>query len=82
VNLYCGYASSIAEQNWAPHTCIWQGFDIKYSIFKAYNLKGFIPNHEDIQKADFDMRHLHCVITKLNSNWETVINTTKVYYYS
>ena len=39
-------------QNWAPHTCIWQGFDKKYSVLKAYNLKGFIPNHEDVQKAD------------------------------
>jgi len=52
VNLYCGYASSIAKQSWAPHTCIWQGFDKKYSIFKAYNLKGFLPIYEDVQNAD------------------------------
>jgi hypothetical protein len=25
----------------------------------------------------FDVRHLRCVITNLNSNWERVINTTK-----
>jgi len=52
VNLYCGYASRIAKQNWAPHTCTWQGFDKKYSILKAYNLKGFLPSDEDIQNAD------------------------------
>jgi hypothetical protein len=28
------------------------------------------------------VRHLRCVITKLTSNWETFINTTKVFYYS
>jgi hypothetical protein len=28
----------------------------------------------------FDVRHLRCVITKLNSNWETVINTTLVVF--
>jgi hypothetical protein len=50
--LYCGYASSTAKQNWAPHTCTWQGFDKKYSIFKAYNLKGLLASDEDVQNAD------------------------------
>jgi hypothetical protein len=48
---------------------------------------GYMPNNLFIMlcgaySSFFDVRHLRCLITKLTSNWETVINTTKVYYYS
>jgi hypothetical protein len=53
---------------------------VHYSVIKYYARKLI---HELLKNQFFfDVRHVPCVITKLNSNWETVINTTKVYYYS
>jgi hypothetical protein len=46
----------------------------------AVSLRYKSKSQQDIPSVSsfFDVRHLRCVITKLNSNWETVINTTKV----
>jgi hypothetical protein len=35
---------------------------------------------QNLLSSKFDVRHLCCVITKLTSNWETVINTTLVVF--